>query len=52
MRTPPIRCAGTKPQDRTTVTAFWSVADVTDGKIWFGRGNPCDSAQQEFRFPS
>ncbi len=33
-----------------TVTAFWSVADVTDGMIRFGRGNPCDSVQQEFRF--
>jgi isopenicillin-N N-acyltransferase-like protein len=39
-------------EGRTTVTAFWSVADVTDGRIWFGRGNPCDSAQQEFSFSS
>jgi isopenicillin-N N-acyltransferase-like protein len=36
--------------DRTTVTAFWSVADVTDGVIRFGRGNPCDSEAQEYRF--
>jgi hypothetical protein len=39
-------------KDRETVTAFWSVADVTDGSIRFGRGNPCDSVQQEFRFSS
>jgi hypothetical protein len=37
-------------ENRETVTAFWSVADVTDGSIRFGRGNPCDSVQQEFRF--
>jgi isopenicillin-N N-acyltransferase-like protein len=35
---------------RTTVTAFWSVADVTDGVIRYGRGNPCDSEVQEYRF--
>jgi isopenicillin-N N-acyltransferase-like protein len=38
--------------DRTTVTAFWSVADVTDGVIRYGRGNPCDSEMQEYRFTS
>ena len=36
--------------DRTTETAFWCVADVTDGVIAFGRGNPCDSVAQEYRF--
>jgi len=36
--------------ERTTVTAFWSVADVTDGVIRYGRGNPCDSEMQEYRF--
>ena len=35
---------------RTTVTAFWCVADVTDGVVRFGRGNPCDSESQEYRF--
>jgi isopenicillin-N N-acyltransferase-like protein len=35
---------------RTTVTAFWCVADVTAGTIRYGRGNPCDSTVQEFRF--
>jgi len=35
---------------RTSVTAFWCVADVTDGAIRFGRGNPCDSQVQDYRF--
>jgi isopenicillin-N N-acyltransferase like protein len=34
----------------TTETAFWCIADVTDGVVRFGRGNPCDSAGQEYRF--
>ena len=31
-------------------TVFWTVADVTDGRILFGRGNPCDSMEQEYVF--
>ena len=31
-------------------TVFWCVADVTDGRITFGRGNPCDSEPQEYVF--
>jgi isopenicillin-N N-acyltransferase-like protein len=34
---------------RTSVTAFWCVADVTEGVVRFGRGNPCDSVVQEHR---
>jgi len=33
-----------------TATAFWCVADVTDMRIEFGRGNPCDSVAQEYAF--
>jgi isopenicillin-N N-acyltransferase-like protein len=33
-----------------SVTCFWCVADVTDMRITFGRGNPCDSVAQEFEF--
>lgn len=33
-----------------TKTAFWCVADVTEGRIAFGRGNPCDSEAQEYVF--
>jgi hypothetical protein len=33
-----------------TATAFWCVADVTDMRIAFGRGNPCDSVAQEYAF--
>jgi isopenicillin-N N-acyltransferase like protein len=35
---------------RSSVTAFWSVADLTAGVIRYGRSNPCDSEPQEFRF--
>jgi isopenicillin-N N-acyltransferase-like protein len=31
-------------------TAFWCIADVTDGRITFGRGNPCDSDAQSYAF--
>ncbi len=31
-------------------TVFWCVADVTAGRIEFGRGNPCDSSAQTYRF--
>ena len=40
------------PQDggSKTKTVFWCVADVTDGRIVYGRGNPCDSVAQEYVF--
>lgn len=31
-------------------TVFWCLADVTDGRIHFGLGNPCDSMEQEYAF--
>jgi isopenicillin-N N-acyltransferase-like protein len=31
-------------------TVFWCVADVTEGRIRFGRGNPCDSVEQTYAF--
>jgi isopenicillin-N N-acyltransferase-like protein len=31
-------------------TVFWCVADVTEGRVMFGRGNPCDSMEQEYAF--
>jgi isopenicillin-N N-acyltransferase like protein len=31
-------------------TVFWCVADVTEGRITFGRGNPCDSQAQTYSF--
>ena len=39
-------------EGRTTVTAFWCIADVTDGVVRYGRGNPCDSETQQYRFAS
>jgi len=34
----------------TSKTVFWCIADVTAGRISFGRGNPCDSMEQEYVF--
>jgi isopenicillin-N N-acyltransferase-like protein len=31
-------------------TVFWCVADVTEGRITYGHGNPCDSVEQEYVF--
>jgi isopenicillin-N N-acyltransferase-like protein len=36
----------------TSKTVFWCVADVTDGRVRYGRGNPCDSVAQEYVFDS
>ncbi len=33
-----------------TKTVFWTVADVTEGRVAFGRGNPCDSNAQTYAF--
>jgi isopenicillin-N N-acyltransferase-like protein len=33
-----------------SVTCFWCVADVSAGRVIFGRGNPCDSVPQEYAF--
>jgi isopenicillin-N N-acyltransferase-like protein len=31
-------------------TVFWCLADVTEGTIRYGRGNPCDSHEQRYAF--
>jgi isopenicillin-N N-acyltransferase-like protein len=36
--------------ERSSVTCFWCIVDVTAGRITYGRGNPCDSIAQEYRF--
>jgi isopenicillin-N N-acyltransferase like protein len=33
----------------TTATAFWCIADVREMSMRFGRGNPCDSVEQQHR---
>ena len=33
-----------------SATVFWCVADMTDLRIMFGGGNPCDSVAQEYVF--
>ena len=35
---------------RDPATAFWWIADVTDMRLAYGRGNPCDSIEQEYVF--
>lgn len=42
----PERWGGAKD----SATAFWCVADVSEMRVVFGRGNPCDSTAQEYRF--
>ena len=37
-------------EPKTVKTVFWCVADVTAGEITYGRGNPCDSEAQVYRF--
>jgi len=37
--------------ERTSATVFWWVADLTDMRLTFGRGNPCDSIAQTYAFP-
>jgi isopenicillin-N N-acyltransferase like protein len=31
-------------------TVFWCIADVTEGRISYGRGNPCQSREQSYVF--
>jgi hypothetical protein len=38
------------PGPNSSATTFWWVADMTDMRLTFGRGNPCDSIAQEHRF--
>jgi isopenicillin-N N-acyltransferase like protein len=37
-------------EPKVVKTVFWCVADVTAGEITYGRGNPCDSEAQVYRF--
>ncbi|HEX3211326.1 MAG TPA: hypothetical protein VH016_02055, partial [Actinomycetota bacterium] len=37
-------------EPKTVKTVFWCVADITAGEIAYGRGNPCDSEAQVYRF--
>lgn len=36
-------------EESTTATVFWCIADVSNGEILFGRGNPCRSTDQRYR---
>jgi len=36
----------------SSATVFWWVADLTDMRLTYGRGNPCDSVEQTYAFPT
>ena len=38
------------PRGPRSATAFWWVADLTEMRVSFGRGNPCDSFEQTHAF--
>lgn len=35
-----------------SATCFWWISDMTETRVHFGRGNPCDSLEQVYAFPS
>lgn len=47
---PDAICRHVDPGSDGSKTVFWCVADVSEGRISFGRGNPCDSVAQEYVF--
>jgi hypothetical protein len=47
---PDAICRHPAPGADDSKTVFWCVADVTDGRIAFGRGNPCESQAQTYMF--
>jgi isopenicillin-N N-acyltransferase-like protein len=49
-RKPDSICRHPGPGEDGAKTVFWCVADVSEGRIEFGRGNPCDSQTQEYVF--
>jgi isopenicillin-N N-acyltransferase-like protein len=49
---PDALCRHPERTGGATATVFWWIADLTDKIVRFGRGNPCDSAEQRHRFAS
>ncbi|HET7237070.1 MAG TPA: C45 family peptidase [Actinomycetota bacterium] len=35
-----------------SATCFWWISDMIEMRVHFGRGNPCDSVEQEYAFPT
>ena len=46
----PTRSAATSRDGADSKTVFWCIADVTEGTVRYGRGNPCDSREQHYAF--
>jgi isopenicillin-N N-acyltransferase-like protein len=49
---PDALCRHPERTDAESATVFWWVADLTDMRLAFGRGNPCDSVEQSYVFPT
>jgi isopenicillin-N N-acyltransferase like protein len=47
---PDSLCRHPDPGQAGSKTVFWCVADVTEGRIAYGHGNPCESVEQEYVF--
>jgi isopenicillin-N N-acyltransferase like protein len=47
---PTAICRHPERNDGTVKTVFWCVADVTERRITYGRGNPCNSEAQTYAF--
>jgi isopenicillin-N N-acyltransferase like protein len=47
---PDAICRHPERNDGTVKTVFWCVADVTERRITYGRGNPCNSEAQTYSF--
>lgn len=46
---PDSLCRHPTPANNTK-TVFWCVTDMSDGRVTFGKGNPCQSEPQTFQF--
>jgi isopenicillin-N N-acyltransferase-like protein len=49
-RAPDALCRHPARSGDGSKTVFWCVADVTERRVTFGRGNPCDSDAQRYAF--
>jgi hypothetical protein len=49
-RAPDALCRHPDRSGDGSKTVFWCVADVTERRVTFGRGNPCDSDAQRYAF--
>jgi isopenicillin-N N-acyltransferase-like protein len=48
---PDSLCRHPERSPTRSATCFWWVSDMTEMRVHFGRGNPCDSVEQVYAFP-